>query len=399
MRISDLAHLTSENFKNRKSRTLFTVLGISIGIGAILFLVSLGYGLQQMLLEKITTVESLLTFDIVSSETKLIIIDEKTIDQITEIENVEKVSPQAVFPAQVSLGELISETTVNLIEPDIFILGGILPQIGRTFTSGDQQKIVVNSTVAELLNLKSEQILGKNLKFLFFLPKEEEKMPGIETFEVEKEFEVVGVIEEIGTPSEVYLNRADLPELPIREYQLAKVKVIDNEAMEEVRERLIGMGLMVSALSDTISQANTIFRVIQIILGTFGVIALVVAAIGLVNTMTISLLERTSDIGIMRSIGASSQDIRKLFLMESTIIGFLGGVVGIGAGILAGETFNGVINILAKTLGGQTISIFYYPTWFVLFIILLSTIVGFIAGFWPAKKAEKMNPLEALRYK
>jgi len=398
MRISDLFYLSLESFKNRKSRVLFTILGVSIGIGAILFLVSLGFGLQQNLLERITTKESLLTFDVVPTEARIIILNEQTLEKISQIENVEKVSPQAILPGQVSLGELTSETIVNLVNPDFFSLGGILPDLGRVFTKEDQQKIVVNSSVAELFNLKADQILGKKLKFLIFLPKEEE-MVKIESFEIEKEFEVIGVIFEAGGPSQVYLKRGDLVELPIKEYQFAKVKIINDKAMEEVREKLIEMGFLVSALSDTIAQANKIFRAIQIVLGIFGVIALIVAAIGLVNTMTISLLERTNEIGIMRAIGASPQDIKKLFLGESLIIGFLGGIGGIGIGILGAEIFNGGINILARTLGGQPVDLFTYPTWFIIFIILLSTLVGLIAGFWPAKRAAKLNPLEALRYK
>lgn len=396
MRILDLLYLSLETFKTRKSRMLFTILGVSIGIGTILFLVSLGYGLQKNLLEKITTKESLLALDITPTETKIIPLNEETLKKISEIEHVEKISPQAVFPSQITLGELVSETVVNIVNPDFFSLAGILPEVGKPFQQEDQQKIVVNSSVVELFNLKPDQILGKKVKFSIFLPKEQEKT---EIFEPKKEFEIVGVIEETGAPSQVYLKREDLPELPIKEYQFAKVKVVNEKFMEEVREKLIGMGFLVSALSDTIEQANKIFKVIQITLGIFGVIALIVAGIGLLNTMTISLLERTNEIGIMRAIGASPQDIKRLFLGESVIIGFLGGISGIGVGIFAAEIFNGLLNVLARTLGGQPVEIFFYPNWFIVFIIFLSIFVGFVAGFWPARRAEKLNPLEALRYK
>lgn len=399
MRLLDLFYLSLESFKNRKSRVFFTILGVSIGIGAILFLVSLGYGLQKNLLERITTEESLLTLDIAPAETRVIVLNEEVLKRISEIENVEKVSTQAIFSAQISLGEFTSETVVNLVEPDFFFLSGILVDNGRVFSKEDKQKAVINSPVAELFNLRPEQILGKKLDFLIFLTKEIEGLVEIEIFEAKKEFEIVGVISEPGGPSQVYLKRGDLPELPIKEYQFAKVKVTNDKVMEEVREKLIGMGFLVSALSDTISQANKIFRVIQIVLGIFGVIALIVAAIGLINTMTITLLERTNEIGIMRAIGASPQDIKRLFLGESLIIGFLGGICGTGVGILAAEIFNGGVNILARTLGGQLIDLFVYPTWFIIFIILLSTLVGLIAGLWPARRAEKMNPLDALRYK
>jgi putative ABC transport system permease protein len=169
--------------------------------------------------------------------------------------------------------------------------------------------------------------------------------------------------------------------------------------MREARKILVEMGFSVSALSDTVEQANKIFRAIQIILGFFGVIALIVATIGLINTMTISLLERTNEIGIMQALGASPQDVKKIFLAESLVIGFLGGVGGIFLGIFGAEVFNWGLNILAKSLGGQAVELFYYPLWFLLFIIFLSLFVGLIGGLWPAQRAAKLNPLEALRYK
>ena len=115
--------------------------------------------------------------------------------------------------------------------------------------------------------------------------------------------------------------------------------------------------------------------------------------------MTISLLERTQEIGIMRAIGAPPKDIQKLFLGESFLTGFLGGIVGILIGIAAGETFNFLINIIAKTLEGDPLDLFYYNFQFIMFIIIMSSFVGLIAGVWPAHRAAKLNPIDALRYK
>ena len=115
--------------------------------------------------------------------------------------------------------------------------------------------------------------------------------------------------------------------------------------------------------------------------------------------MIISLLERTQEIGIMRAIGASKRDVQKMFLVEASLIGLLGGVVGIGIGIMSGEIFNWVLNIFARALGGQPVNLFFYPGWFIIFIILLSFTVGLISGIWPARRASRLNPLQALRYK
>lgn len=156
---------------------------------------------------------------------------------------------------------------------------------------------------------------------------------------------------------------------------------------------------MVSALSDTIEQANQIFKIIQIVLSSFGIIALIVSAIGMFNTMTITLLERTQEIGIMKALGATSMEVWNLFLAESVVIGFFGGVGGIMLGFLIGELFNFGINILARAFGGVEVDIFYTPLWFILLIIIFSTFVGLLTGFYPARRAAKINALEALRYK
>lgn len=394
MKKIDLFQLSLENFKSRKSRIVFTVLGFSIGIGAILFLVSLGFGLQKNLLEKITTAESLLTLDIAPAENDIVSLTPAILEEISNTPGVEKVSPRAIFSAQITLEEVTSEVTLNLIDSDYFNLNGTLPVVGKNFTSNDEQKAVVNTAMTELYNLNPKAILGKKIKLTVFLAEEDSL-----TFTNDKEFEIIGVLDEADSPPQIYTKKTDLPELPIAEYHFAKIKVINNQETETVREKLISLGFLVSALSDVVDQANKIFGVIQIVLGIFGVVALFVAAIGLINTMTISLLERTSEIGIMKAIGASAEDIKWIFLTDSIIIGFLGGLGGITIGITTSQIFNWLVNILAKSLGGQPVALFHYPLWFVLSIGILSITVGLLAGFVPAQRAAKLNPLSALRYK
>ena len=137
----------------------------------------------------------------------------------------------------------------------------------------------------------------------------------------------------------------------------------------------------------------------QTVLALFGLIALFVSAIGMFNTMTIALLERTNEIGIMRSIGVRRSDIRKLFLFESMLMGFLGGVGGVGIAMLGGTLANMGINALAQRFGGTALNLFVYPAWFVILIIVFSAIIGFLTGLYPSYRASRLNPLDALRYK
>jgi putative ABC transport system permease protein len=101
----------------------------------------------------------------------------------------------------------------------------------------------------------------------------------------------------------------------------------------------------------------------------------------------------------MKALGASRGDIWKMFLTESMLIGFLGGTAGLLFGFLLSRTVNFAINMLASKFGGMEVSLFYTPIWFVAFIVIFSTVVGFITGLYPAKRAARLNALEALRYK
>jgi putative ABC transport system permease protein len=116
------------------------------------------------------------------------------------------------------------------------------------------------------------------------------------------------------------------------------------------------------------------------------------------NTMTVTLLERTKEIGIMRMIGASPTDIKLLFVSESVLVGFLGGVSGIVIGVGIGVIINFVLNALATQFGGQAVSLFAFPLWFLLFIATFSAAVGYLTGIFPARRAALLNPLDAIRY-
>jgi putative ABC transport system permease protein len=400
MRFLDLLKLSTRMFRTRPSRTFLTILGMSVGIGAILFLVSLGYGLQKNLLERIATDEAILSLDVIPTKAELISLDKESLEEISQIPEVVEISPMVSFSAQMTIGELTADVLVYAIEPSWFRLGGISSKEGKVFSQ--ENEIVVSSITAKLFDLEPEEIIGKKATFTFFLSKEEEKEGGeIEEIKIVKKeipYQISGVIEDQEV-NYVYLPLESLRDFPFSKYTQAKAKVSQNKFMEGVRDKIVQMGFQVAALSDTIEQANKIFRAIQIILAIFGLIALAVAAIGMFNTMTITLLERTNEIGVMKTIGASEKDIARLFLGESMIMGFLGGIGGVGVGFLGGAIFNFGINFLARALGGQSVDLFYHPIWFVITIVILSAIVGLLTGIFPARRAAKLNCLEALRYK
>ena len=405
MRPTDLLRLSTRMFKTRPLRTSLTILGVGVGIGAIMFLVSLGYGLQNLLLEQITTSDSLLSLDVTPPESGLIHLDQHQLEVLAALPHVKEVSPVANIPAQISYNQFTGDALANIIKPSYFRLAGAEAQVGRFFTTDDQGKVVVSSTVAKLFNLKVEEAVGKKISITFFFtPAASSEASSAATttadatVERHQDFEIVGVIEN-NLSSFAYVAYRDLSTMPITEYAQAKVHVQTSDDLEPVRERVKELGFSVFALSDTIAEANKIFKAVQVVLALFGIVALLVAAIGMFNTVTIALLERTQEIGIMKAIGAASSDVFVMFLTESALMGFLGGVTGVLLGYGGGEIFNFALNILASRLGGKQLHLFVRPLWFTMSILVFSTVVGFLTGVLPARRAAKLRTLAALRYK
>jgi len=380
-------------------RTFLTVLGVSVGIGAVLFLVSLGYGLQQAILSRITTEESLLSLDVISGPAELIVLNDEGIEKIKAIPEIEAVSPVVTLTGQISLGDFTGDGTINIVDPMFFRLSGVVAMKGDVFKEENNHEIVISSAGVSLFNKEIDKVIGEKIKLSLFIPrKTEEGFEDIEVVRREQEYTIVGVLEDENL-NYVYIPRNTVSDLQFDQYNQVKAKVSSEEFLEKSRTDIIEIGFLVSSLSDTIEQTKKIFGVIQIILALFGLIALIVSAIGMFNTMTITLLERINEIGIMRAVGVSSRDIQKMFLLESVLMGFLGGIGGVVIGYLGGEFANFGLNVLAKNFGGQAIDIFYRPLWFIAFIIIFSTVIGFLTGVYPSVRASKLNPLDALRYK
>lgn len=395
-------------FKARTSRTFLTILGMSVGIGAILFLVSLGYGLQNTLLEKITTSDSLLTLDVSSQRGEEAKLDANTIQEIKKIENVDIISPSFQLESQGKMNDLTADLPITVVDSNYLKLGGTKLTEGRIINDDEPNGIIISSSVAQIFNKTPAEIIGKEMNFIFFILSDEEEnndkaknekqqKDRQEKYEPKEKLTIIGVLE--SDDNTVYVNSKIVKDINPKEFAQAKVKCMKSEKMGEISEKITKMGFAVSSLSETVDQANKIFRVVKIVLMLFGVIALVVSAIGMFNTMTITLLERTEEIGIMKAIGASDSMISLMFVMEASIMGFLGGVLGIIIGWLEGEIFNFAVNMVAVHFGGQKVDLFFSPIWFVMSVIIFSAAVGFLTGVIPARRASRIDTLDALRYK
>jgi putative ABC transport system permease protein len=383
MNVIDLLKLATRMFQARTSRTLLTILGMGVGIGAILFLVALGFGIQKTLLETITTADSLVTLDVYPGE-KMPAISGVDMENIKNRDGVEMVSPAFETMGQLTYASLVSDSKVKAVDANFLRLDGIKIAGGDSISDANVQGAVISTALAKVFEKTPAEMLGENMQ--------------IAILKTKLDFRIVGFVD--AKEITVFVNQKALAgEMALDGFSRLKVKCQSSQFMDKLRTQLTDSGFIVSALTDLIAQVDKAFNVIKLILGFFGAIALMVSAIGMFNTMTVTLLERTEEIGVMKSIGASDYDILWMFVFESTIMGFLGGIAGIILGFIGGNIFNLLVNFLAKSLGGEAVSLFYFPGWFLFFILVVATFVGFFTGLIPARKASTTDPLEALRYK
>ncbi len=177
---------------------------------------------------------------------------------------------------------------------------------------------------------------------------------------------------------------------------IAKVDNSKNAAAAATEIRKLGVGA--ADAQESIKQQLTIFNILGLVLGGIGGIALAVAAIGVVNTMVMAILERTREIGVMRAVGAKRSAVRTLFTLEASMLGFIGGVIGVAAGFGLTRVANIFVN---KQLASQNVhahDIIGLPIWLILAVIGIATLIGMLAGLYPAARAAKLDPVEALRY-
>jgi putative ABC transport system permease protein len=187
-------------------------------------------------------------------------------------------------------------------------------------------------------------------------------------------------------------------------YQQAVVKAQDISQVIDLTDQINALGYQAYTPASFVQGINSFYLILQVIFGGVGAIALLVAAIGIANTMAMAILERTREIGLMKAIGATNRDVLSVFLGEAAGIGFLGGLGGVILGWSAGQ----VINVVALAyLAGQaaqtggmpppTMAV-YTPLWLPVFTLIFATIIGLISGLYPALRAATLIPVNALKY-
>lgn len=395
MRFIDYFFLVTRQFSARKMRTFLTMLAIGIGVGAMFLLVSFVFGLQDLVLHRVAPVETLSTADI--SPGKLSYINDSSLNEIKNIPFVADVVPIINLNGQASVDDskTFADINVNATLPRFITYDGIKIKSGKNFSENGNNALITSSGVK--LFSSDDSILGREVYLRKLLPANSGSSDSYIP-ELPQKVTIVGIISEDETPA-LYIDIGTIKSLSSQLTNSGvKVSISDVQKMDEVKDRIAAMGFEASAVYDMVEETSRLFAYMQGIFSLFGIIGLFVATIGMFNTMTISLLERTRDIGFMRAFGATRKSVRNIFLAESALIGLGGGILGTVIGLIVATIVNNLLFFLALKVESEGFSLFMFEWWMVTLTILFSVIIGLLTGIYPARRAAAISPLEAIRY-
>lgn len=398
MKLRVILKIAFKNLWAHRLRTILTVTGVTIGIASIIFLVSLGYGLERLVTDQVASFDAFTIVDVPSANISTIKIDDQAIEKISSFGHIKTTAPVTSLAGRIHKQDNSSttETVVTAGEKDYWKLSGLVAEKGRM--PENDGEIALDKSALTLISEDVNSIIDKEVDIDIIIPSElrTNSADGIKITDPIK-LKVVGVVSETKSPI-VYIHEDLLKKNDATKYSSLKIKIDDRNNVAALRKQLENIGFSTEYVGDTVNEISQVFSFFRAVLAAFGLIALVVAALGTFNTLTISLLERIREIGLFKALGMKKKDVYKLFLTESLIIGVCGGAAGLLIGWATGQIINQTLYCLAERTNAEKISMFITPWFFSLGVGLFSVLVGFLTGWYPSRRAVKIDPLDALRY-
>ncbi len=465
----DMIKLGLENLLRTRLRTVLTVLGVVVGIGALTSMVSFGTGMQKNITEAFRDSDLFTSLFVTAADVEeindpddiadlmrkpLTPLTDSTVIAIRGIPGVDMAFPEISFPVRLEMDGHETRTTLRGLPAS---MGRYRPfkdlEYGEYFAGDGDRAAVIRMETLEDMGLsvvdpgaeaqaapedsashmelvEPGSVIGGTVSVVTAvmdlsgspMSALARLMPGGGAFrEAAGEFKITGILKQStnfhgqGFHGGIFvpIEAADsIPRLGFSSvwdllgegggegmYSSIYVRVKDMTDMESVRAVLVDdMGLSVLSISDQLSEIRRGFIIVDSVLAAIGTVALFVAALGIVNTMVMSILERTREIGIMKAIGASDAEIRTIFFAEAATIGAVGAVFGLILGWLVTRVANMVVNIRFMPPGEDPVNLFYFPLWLILGAVGFSIVVSLLAGLYPAGRAARVDPVKALRH-
>ncbi len=387
-----LMHIAWRNLVSKKLRTFLTLFGIIIGIGAIFFLFSFGLGLRDLVAKQVIGDRSIKSIDVSTPNSRILNLDDSLVNKLNGLPHVERVGRSFSFPGSVSYKNSDTDSVAYGVDKSYQDLSSLNLAYGRLLEPTDDATVVVNSSLLKSIGIEnSKDALDQKISVKIPLKSKDSKLE-----DIEKDMKIVGVIES-GSGGELFIPAGILEGAGVKYYSQVKIVADDTSNVVDLRKQIESLGYQTDSPIDTLAQINQIFKFFTIILVGFGSIGMVVSVLGMFNTLTISLLERTKEIGLMMALGGRNRDIRKLFIFEAILLSIAGASIGIAMAMIHAEILNFIMNNSSRSRGvSQNFDLFSTPLWLILAMIAFMITVGIAVSFFPARRASKINPIDAL---
>lgn len=451
MKFNDLFKMAAGNLASRKLRTFLTVLGVIIGATAIIIIISIGRGFKFMNSKFYEDMGDMRVLELNSQfmrfdpemdkpgyqKPKKKPMNNQTIKEVSEIEHIKTVIPMYEGIVSLKMGrEEASYVDIVGMPPQYMEDYGIELENGKYIAPGEKNPVVViGSSVKYQFYDKSrpnyfsekKSLMNRKIYITKFEPKasDEDGMSSMGTMEMgenqnnqsegkQVQLRISGEMTEgndyqkqncLFMSIETYKALASQfkVKLKSKNYNNIKVVVDDIKNVDQVTKDLKDMGFRpYNMTKEFLDNANKQIGIVQAVFGGIGAISFIIAAIGIANTMIMSIYERTKEIGIMKVIGASIKDIQNLFLLEASLIGLIGGLIAVINSLIISVVANKVFyGYFMGQLGGETLNfepkISIVSVGLILTALGFSTLIGLLSGYLPARRAMKLSALDAIR--
>ena len=368
-------------------------MGVVIGIGAIVFLLSFGFGLQNLVSKQVIGSSSVQTIDVTSPKSKVLKLNPEAVRQMKSLTGVTQTGTSYSSAGHIKVQSSQTETVVYGADQTFIDLSSLKFDSGANFDASNGGEILINNSLAKVVGISDfQKAVGQNINLTFDTSDSAGNKKTIA-----KDFKIHGVYES-DSRAEVFIGSMNFEQAGNTDATQVKIVASDKAEVPKIRNSIEALGFTTASPLDTVDQINQVFTLIHFILLGFGGIGMVIAILGMFNTLTISLLERTREIALMISLGARKQDVRRLFVVEALLLSGLGGLCGIIGAVTLGSIGNVILNSYAHHNGvKEHISAFIVSPTLVIITLGMSVLLGLIVVYFPATRASRINPIDALR--
>jgi putative ABC transport system permease protein len=442
----DMAELALRNLREAVLRNSLTTMGIAVGITSLVAMASLGVGLQNLASDRLAKSG---LFDAIyvapktstpgfgrernpppGEDTPAVPLDADARQKLAQLPNVVDVYSDIRFPTEIHFEGKPFATVVAGVAPLDRTEGSFDGIKGSFFSGATADEAILQIDFARELSPQTDALVGKDIVLRYAerqsLPPEpgadSSTPPGFSIVPKDETLHIVGIVEtepaggfgpygrgRLFIPMQVAekLRAAqanDLRDLVRdtpgrkRNFDSLTVRVSGASKVKDVEAAIKQMGFAAYSIIDASQALQQVFDVFDIFLLIFGSLALVVASLGVINTLVMAILERRREIGILKALGAADGDVSRLFFVEAGAMGLFGGILGTAMGWLISRAINFGTNIYLAGRNLPPISVSSVPWWMVGFAILFSVFVSLLAGMYPASRAARLDPVQALRY-